>query len=317
MSNDPKISVVIPVYNERESLQPFWNDLKVILKDQREPYEIIFVDDGSNDGSIEMLKALSKADPRIRVIRLRRHAGQTGALTAGFRHTRGQVVVTLDADGQNDPEDIPKLLAELQKGYDLVSGWRRHRQDKWFRGVLSQMANRILTSMTGVPLHDFGCTLKAYRREALEGITPYGDMHRILPAYLAALGCCIGEMEVNHRPRIFGRSKYGAGRTFRVLLDIIAVSFVLRYSGTPIRAFGGIGLACMVFGAAVGLWVSIRAIFFGGIWVSPLILITMVLTVAGIQFIALGLLGEMLLWMRATDPRGKTTLVEELEHAKD
>jgi len=306
----PLLSVVIPVYNERENLEPLLDDLEAVLQGTGWTYEILCVDDRSTDGSYELLTQLQLRRPALCVRRLRQRAGQTAALAAGFDHAQGGTVVTMDADLQNDPRDIPALVQKLGQGYDVVSGWRRRRQDPWPRHVASRIANGILARFSGVPLHDSGCTLKAYRQETLRHLVPYGEMHRILPAYLAALGCRVGEVEVRHRPRRAGRSKYGMGRAWRVLLDIIAVVFVLRCSRTPIRAFGGLGAIFLACGAAVGLWVVVRACWFGGVWVSPLLFVAMTLVIAGIQFIALGLLGEMLLWTRATEPRERTYAID-------
>ena len=307
----PKLSIVIPVFNEQENLQELLTELADVLRKQGCPYEIICIDDASTDDSFGTLKQLELSVSGLRTCRLRRHAGQTAALAAGFDQAKGQVIVTMDADLQSDPHDIPALIALLDQGYDVVSGWRRHRKDRWFRRLVSHTANALLARLTGIPLKDSGCTLKAYRRDVLQHLVPYGDMHRIFPAYLAALGSRIGEYVVSHRPRRHGRSKYGLGRTFRVLLDIIAVAFVLRFSRAPIRVFGGIGLFLVSLGMLTGIWVVIRACWLGGIWVSPLIFVGTILVVSGIQCVALGLLGEMLLWTRATDPRGRTYAVEE------
>ena len=302
---------MIPAYNERESLSPLLEELTEVLgKGRAAAYEILCVDDASTDGSGQALTQLQSRIPHLRLIGLRCHAGQTAALAAGFDQARGQFIVTMDADLQNDPRDIPRLLEVLQQGYDVVSGWRVHRRDAWPRRLLSHAANWLLARLTGVPLHDSGCTLKLYRRDVLQPLVPYGAMHRILPAYLSALGGRIGECEVHHRSRRFGRSKYGVGRTMRVLLDIIAAAFVLRCSRTPIRVFGGIGFVCLGAGTLVSGWVAVRACWLGGEWISPLMFVAMTLAIAGVQFIALGLLGEMLLWTRATDVRHRTYAIE-------
>lgn len=302
----PEISVVIPVYNERENLPTLLETLATVLAQMGRPFEILCVDDGSHDGSDAVLNRLRETVRGLRVIRLRRHAGQTAALAAGFDHAQGRLLITMDADHQNDPRDVARLVALLEQGYDVVSGWRRHRQDPWHRRWPSQAANWLLAVSTGVPLHDSGCTLKAYRRQVLQHLIPYGDMHRILPAYLAALGCRIGELEVRHHPRRAGRSKYRWDRVGRVLLDIIAAAFCVRFSRAPIRAFGAIGLSLLTAGGLVAAWVIVRAVCLGGLWVSPLLFIAMFLGIAGTQFVALGLLGEMLLWTQATPPRQRT-----------
>lgn len=306
----PEISVVMPVYNERENLEPLLRDLETVLQGTEWRYEILCIDDRSTDGSREQLLQLQAHRPWLRVLQLRRHAGQTAALAAGFDQALGRTIVTMDADRQNDPRDIPRLVHTLDLGYDVVSGWRKHRQDSWLRRALSRLANRLLAWSTSIPLYDSGCALKAYRREALRQLVPYGDMHRIFPAYLAALGCRITEVEVQHHPRRAGRSKYGLGRTWQVLLDILAVAFVHRFSHAPIRVLGGVGAVLLGAAVLVGGYVIIRAWRFGGVWMSPLLFVTMTLSIAGLQFIALGLLGEMTLWIQATAPRGRTYMLE-------
>jgi glycosyltransferase involved in cell wall biosynthesis len=310
-----ELSAVLPIYNEVENLPPVLEELCQILSKHYSSWEILCVDDGSTDGSFSTLKMLQSQIPQLRIIRLRRHLGQTAALAAGFDQAKGDVIVTLDADGQNDPADIPPLVERLKDGYDVVSGWRRDRKDSMMRRFLSRCANRVLGWATGLALHDFGCTLKAYRRSVLKEIVPYGEMHRILPAYLAALGCRIGEMEVHHRRRLAGRSKYGWERTFRVLLDILAVAFVIRFSNTPLRALGGVGLLLMGMGGLIGVWIVVRVVWLNGVWVSPLLFVATTLVLAGFQVVVVGLLAEMLLWMQATPPRRRTYAVEELEAA--
>lgn len=311
------LSIVIPVYNERDNVAPLLDELAAVFQGARWTYEILCVDDRSTDGSYDVLLGLQRRLPQLQIVRLRSHAGQTAALAAGFAHGRGNIVITMDADHQNDPQDIPQLVQVLQQGYDIVSGWRRDRQDAWVRVAPSRIANWILARLTGVPLHDFGCALKAYRREVLEHLVPYGEgMHRIFPAYLAALGCRIREVEVHHRPRRAGRSKYGLNRIWRVVMDILAVAFVIRFSKTPIRMFGGIGAVLWGLGSLIGVYVVARAWWFGGIWVSPLLFVAMTLAIAGSQFIALGLLGEMLLWTRATEPRERTYTLDRDESSE-
>lgn len=306
------LSLIIPVYNERDNLEKLLAELHSALQPTGWTHEIILVDDASTDGSAELLKTLRRQYPALRVLRLLRHSGQTPALAAGFDAARGEVIVTMDADLQNDPRDIPLLVETLRSGYDVVSGWRKNRKDSWLRCFISRMANRILRRSTGVDLHDFGCSLKAYRRSVLQGIVPYGEMHRILPAYLAALGSRIAEKEVRHRPRLSGKSKYGFGRTLKVPFDILAVSFLLRYSRTPMRALGGLGLLGLLGAGLVTLYVAIRALFWTGIWVSPLLFVSTILALFGLQCIALGMFAEMLLWMQATEPKNRTYSAEEI-----
>ncbi len=306
-----KLSVILPIYNEAENLEDVLRELQSVLQKDTSSYEMICVDDASTDGSAEVLQRLKDTVDHLKIVCLKRHSGQTAAMAAGFSKAEGQVVAAMDADYQNDPHNIPALVKKLSDGYDVVSGWRRSRRDGFVRTLFSRVANRALALLTGIPLHDFGCTLKVYRREILQDVTLYGEMHRILPAYLAALGARIGEMKVQHRSRRFGRSKYGLGRTIRVLLDMLAVAFVLRFSQTPIRAFGGVGLIFLVGAILTGTWVVGRVLLFGGTWVSPLIFATTVMAIAGVQFIVLGLLGEMLLWTQATSARRRTYTVEE------
>ncbi|MBI4313521.1 MAG: glycosyltransferase family 2 protein [Candidatus Omnitrophica bacterium] len=307
------LTLIIPVYNEQENLRELLDELTAVLKNNRWSYEILCIDDASTDRSFELLKQQEKTTSGLRVLRLRRRGGQTAAMAAGFYHAQGQAIVTLDADLQNDPQDIPALLKQLELGYDVVSGWRKDRRDSWMKKLPSLAANRLLARWTGIALHDSGCTLKAYRREALKNLTPYGDMHRIFPVYLAALGCRIGEVEVRHRPRKQGLSKYGLERTLRVFFDILAAAFVLRCSRTPLRTFGAAGFFLIGLGAAVGLWVAARVFWFGGIWVSPLLFVATALGLAGILFIGLGLLAEMLLWTGATTAQSRTYAMDVSE----
>jgi glycosyltransferase involved in cell wall biosynthesis len=300
------LSLIIPVYNERGNLEQLLAEIQTAIQPTGWTHEMILVDDASTDGSAGLLETLRSRYPSLRLLRLLKHSGQTPALAAGFDAANGEVIVTLDADLQNDPRDIPLLVETLKSGYDVVSGWRKERKDSWLRCFVSRAANRILGRSTGIDLHDFGCGLKAYRRSALQGIVPYGEMHRILPAYLATLGSRITEKEVRHRPRANGKSKYGFGRTLRVPFDILAVSFLLRYSRTPMRALGGLGLLGLLGAASIALLVVMRALFWGGIWVSPLLFIATILALFGLQCIALGLFAEMLLWMQATEPRNRT-----------
>ncbi|RTZ61357.1 MAG: glycosyltransferase, partial [Gammaproteobacteria bacterium] len=237
------ISVVIPVYNEEENLKPLYGELKEVLKSLPYEYEIIFVDDGSTDGSYEILKKLALEDKKVKVIRFRRNYGQTAAMYAGFQYAQGDVIITMDGDLQNDPHDIPKLLEKINEGYDIVSGWRKNRKDPFLTRILpSKIANWIISKVTGVHLHDYGCTLKAYRKEVAKNFRLYGDMHRFLPAVAKSFGAKITEIVVNHRPRIHGRSKYGIGRTVRVILDIFLVKFLNDYLNKPMYVFGSTGL---------------------------------------------------------------------------
>lgn len=244
---EPTISVLIPVFNERDSLDPLFRELSASLGGLGRGYEIIFVNDGSTDGSDERLDEVAKADPeRVTVLHFRRNFGQTAALTAAIDHAAGEILIPLDADGQNDPADIPRLIAKLDEGYDLVSGWRRDRQDAFARRVIpSRVANWLTRKITGAPIHDLGCSLKAYRREIIDDVKLYGEMHRFLPVYASLQGARIAEIDVHHRPRVAGRSKYGLERIGKVILDLLLVKFLASYSAKPIHLFGGFGLFCL------------------------------------------------------------------------
>lgn len=295
MTNSPELSVVIPVYNEEENLRPLYEELREVLDGLKRQSEILFVDDGSRDRSLEILKEIKATDPRVKIIRFRRNFGQTAAMAAGFDHARGEIVVTLDADRQNDPRDIPKLLAEIDRGYDLVSGWRHRRQDGFLlRRLPSILANKLISATTDVKLHDYGCTLKAFRREVVKNIELYGEMHRFIPAIASWMGVTISEVKVNHRPRTAGHSKYGISRTIRVILDLITVKFLLSYSSRPLQFFGLFGLICGAAGFGIALWLTIQKLFFGvGLGNRPILLFAVLLIFIGLQFITFGLLGEM------------------------
>jgi len=294
---EKELSIVIPVFNERQNLETLFQELKDVLEPLGRSYEIIFVDDGSTDGSAEMLKDFAQSDPKTRTILFRRNFGQSAAMSAGFDLAQGKIFVTLDADLQNDPKDIPELLAKMDEGYDVASGWRRHRRDPLLtRRIPSFFANKLISRITSLRLHDYGCTLKAYRREVLKDVHLYGEMHRFLPALASWLGVKVTEVEVNHRPRRYGRSKYGLSRTPRVILDLINLKFLLSYSTRPIRIFGGIGLISLLGSIVSGggvVWMKLaRGKDMTG---NPLLLLAVLLTLIGIQFITMGLLGEILI----------------------
>ncbi len=291
------LSVVIPLFNERDNLEPLHRELDRVLNSIGRSYEILFVDDGSIDGSDAVLRRIKDADPHVRVIRLARNTGQTAALQCGLEHSTGETVIAMDGDGENDPHDIPKLLAKLDEGYDLASGWRTER---WKDSALSRRmpsiaANALISRITGVRLHDYGCTFKAYRGELARSLRLYGEMHRFVPAIAAEQGARIAEVEVNFRPRRAGSSKYGPGRIVRTVLDLMTVKFLSGYSTRPIQVFGLIGLA---LGALGGLWTAVlvfEKVFLGARLANrPALLLAILLVVVGVQFISLGLLGEML-----------------------
>jgi len=290
-----EISVVLPVYNEVENLVVLYEDLVTALEETAKAFEIICVDDGSRDGSLVVLKELATNDSRLIVIEFRRNFGQTAALAAGLRFARGEVVVTLDADRQNDPADIPALLAEVDRGMDLVCGWRYKRQDGlWLRLIPSRIANWLISTTTDVKLHDYGCTLKAMRQDVAKNLRLYGEMHRFIPAIASWYGVRMSEIKVRHHPRTAGVSKYGISRTFRVLLDLLTVKFLLGYSARPIQFFGSIGLISGVAGVGTLAWLFIERTMFGvPLADRPAVLAGIVLTLVGLQFITVGLLAEL------------------------
>ena len=290
------LSVIIPVYNEDSNVEPLHALLKSVLQQIGRPHEIIFIDDGSRDGTYEVLRRLNASDPHCRIIRFRRNFGQTAALAAGFAHARGEFIITLDGDLQNDPRDIPVLLAKMEEGYDVVSGWRVRRKDKLLtRRLPSVCANWLISRITGVNLHDYGCTLKAYRREVAQNIGLYGEMHRFIPAVASWMGVSVAEVKVNHHPRQRGTSKYGLSRTLRVMLDLITVKFLLSYATKPLQIFGTMGFVSSSIGFILAAYLSIDKLVFGhGLAARPLLLMAILLILVGIQFISIGLLGEMM-----------------------
>jgi len=291
------ISIVVPLYNERDNLTPLHAEITRAMTELGREYEILFVDDGSNDGSLEVLRGIAQRDSHVRGIRLARNSGQTAALACGFANTRGEVVVALDADGENDPADIPKLLDAFKDGCDMVSGWRTGRwaDAAWSRRLPSIAANSLISRITGVRLHDYGCTLKAYRGDLARGLRLYGEMHRFVPAIAAEQGARIGEIEVNFRPRTSGSSKYGIGRTLRTLLDLVTVKFLSGYSTRPIQVFGTIGFVLGTLGSLWTAWLVFEKIVLGhNLGDRPALLLAVLLVVVGVQFVSIGLLGEML-----------------------
>jgi glycosyltransferase involved in cell wall biosynthesis len=298
--NKPELTIVLPIYNEAESLPHLLQELVPALEKTGCPFEIICIDDGSSDSSFEELKKLRDQDKRVRIIRFRRNFGQTAAFAAGFRRAEGKIVVTMDADLQNDPADIPKLLAKIHEGYDVVSGWRVKRWQEGFstfltRKLPSATANWLISAGTGVHLHDYGCALKAYKSEVVKTINLYGDLHRFIPAIASYYGVNVAEVPVNYRSRKFGRSKYGLGRIIRVFLDLLTVRFLLSYSTRPIQIFGLLGMLCFGLGAAIGVYLTFLKLAYEIDLVDrPLLLLAILLVMIGVQFITMGLLGEMI-----------------------
>ncbi len=291
------LSLIIPVYNEAQNLPILYDSIQKVLKSIPCIWEVIFVDDGSGDDSFEVLKSLVEQDlEHVRVVAFRRNFGQTAAITAGIDHSRGETIVLLDADLQNDPADIPMLLAKLDEGYDLVSGWRKDRKDnRLTRTLPSNIANWIISWVTGVHLHDYGCSLKAYRREALEGFRLYGEMHRFIPVFAHSVGARITEIPVHHHERKFGQANYGLDRTLKVILDLFTVKFLLNYSHKPMRLFGGVGMLFFSGGGVVLLYLFIRRMLQEiAVLGSPLFQLGVMLFILGSQSILMGLIAELL-----------------------
>lgn len=295
------VSIVVPIFNEVESLLPLYDEIVAAMEGWGRPFEIVLVDDGSADGSGAVIQQLVEGDERVRGVHLRCNVGQTAALLAGIDHSEGDTVVPLDADLQNDPADIPRLVAKLEEGFDVVSGWRRQRQDATLSRVWpSRIANYLISRITGVALHDYGCTLKAYRREVVEGVRLYGEMHRFVPVYAAMQGGAITELEVGHRRRQFGRSKYGLERAFKVILDLMLIRFLAGYSQKPIYVFGGVGLAALSLSAAstvlaLCLKFTSRAEWQKDLVETPLPVLAAVFAISGLLAILMGVLAEMLM----------------------
>ncbi len=291
-----ELSVVIPMRDEAENAGPLYDELSSIMLGLGRPYEIIFVDDGSRDETLALVSAIAARDRRVKVVQLLRNYGQTAAMMAGIDYATGSVLVAMDGDGQNDPADIPRLLAELDKGYDVVSGWRQERKDnRLTRRIPSVLANRLISAISGVKLHDYGCSLKAYRHEVIKGVRLYGEMHRFIPIYTTWFGGRIAELPVKHRPRLRGRSKYGLGRVAKVLLDIAVVRFLDRYLTKPIYVFGGFGLLSIFGGSLAALWMFWLKFVDGLSFIlTPLPVVVTMLYVTGVLAVLMGLLAELM-----------------------
>lgn len=289
------ISIIIPVYNEREAIPELCRALTDVLAHLAKSAEIIFIDDGSKDGSGAALDELAQSDARVQVLHLRRNYGQTAAIMAGFQHCTGDVIIPMDGDGQNDPADIPRLLDKLSEGYDVVSGWRTDRNDRFLRRLPSVMANRLISSLLGVRLHDYGCTLKAYRREMIEDVRLYGEMHRFIPIYAAWEGARVTELPVSHHPRLHGESKYGLGRISRVFLDLVILYFIDRAFDRPMQFFGKLGLACWAVALLTFGWAAVLKLGYGvSLIQTPLPLLAATIGLSGVLFILLGIIAEVL-----------------------
>ena len=301
-----RLSIILPVYNEEGNLKILLGEFNEVLGKVTYPYEIIAVNDGSSDASAAILDELAAGDPHLKVIHFRKNYGQTAALAAGIDAATGDLLIPMDADLQNDPHDIPRFLAMIEEGYDVVAGWRKDRKDDFLRRIPSMLANRLISRSTGIKLHDYGCTMKAYKRELIEDVRFYGEMHRFMPVYVAWEGAKIGELVVNHRPRIHGVSKYGLSRTFRVVLDLLTVTFLMTYITRPMHFFGWAGFTSFFLGFVSGSAAIVYRL--GGVDFdrTPLPLLTVFFVLMGVQFILMGILAEILIRIYH-EPRGKTT----------
>jgi glycosyltransferase involved in cell wall biosynthesis len=314
----PELSVVIPIRNEAPALVELHREFTETLGACGRSYEIIMVDDGSTDEGFDTMARLQAGDPHLRVIRLRRNFGQTAAFAAGFHHARGQLIVTSDGDLQNDPRDIPAMVAMLEGGYDIVCGWRKDRRDALVsRRVPSTIANVLISAVTGVHLHDYGCSLKVFRAEIVKGMHLYGEMHRFLPAIASEQTSSIGEMVVNHRARKYGRSKYGIGRTIRVILDLLTVKFLLSYSTRPLQIFGLIGIVMGLLGAVISGWLAVQRLREVASLSQhmPLLLLGILLIFTGFQLVTLGLLAELQARTYHESQKKPTYVIREIREA--
>jgi glycosyltransferase involved in cell wall biosynthesis len=310
------ISVVIAVLNERESLEPLFGEIEAACTGTGRSWEVVWVDDGSTDGSTDVLERLARERAAVRLVRLRRHFGKSAALRAGFDQSRGAVVVTMDGDGQDDPAEIPALLAKLEEGYDVVSGWKQERRDPLFKRWGSRMFNRLTARLSGVPLHDVNCGLKAYRGPAVRALELYGEQHRLIPVLGFQRGWRVAELPVHHRPREHGRSKFGAERYARGLLDLFGVLFIGRYQYRPLHLFGGAGLVSLFIGLGICAYLTLEKLSGQSIGQRPLLVLGVLLILAGIQLFTLGLVGEMITATRQ-DILGARTSAQIIERTVD
>jgi glycosyltransferase involved in cell wall biosynthesis len=293
----PKYSIVVPLHNEQENITDLYDRLKAVMENNGEPFEIVLVDDGSRDGTFNLLREIAAIDSRVTVVKLRRNFGQTSALAAGFDHAMGEYVIAMDGDLQHDPADIPMFLEKIAEGYDIVSGWRKQRIDNlWMRRIPSRAANWLMAKLSGVDIHDFGTTFKAYRREILEQVPLYGEMHRFIPALASWYGASICEVPIRNINREHGASHYGISRTFRVFFDLMTIRFLLRYLARPLHFFGTMGMVSIFSGASISLWLVIQKLLYHQDTMAehgPLMIFAAVLLLAGLNMLAVGLLGEM------------------------
>lgn len=314
-----KLSIVIPIYNEEKNTEELYKELKKVLESLSTSYEIIAVNDGSRDDSYQILKKIAQSDSDFKVINFRKNFGQTAAISAGIDFSKGEIIIPMDADLQNDPADIPKFLEKINQGFDVVSGWRKKRRDKLItRRIPSRIANWLISLITGVKLHDYGCTMKAYKREVIKDVRFYGEMHRFMPAYTSWYGARISEIVVNHRPRKYGKAKYGISRTFWVVLDLLTVKFLTDYSTKPMHFFGKVGYWSLFFGFLSGIFAVVLRFAMGISFIqTPLPLLIVFLVLVGIQFILMGLLAEILTRTYFESQNKPTYLIKEKFNLED
>ena len=313
-TDTPQLSVIVLAYNEVDSIEPLHRELMSVLGSLNRSFEVVYVDDGSTDGSTERMADLASHEQRVRVVRFRRNFGQTAAVQAGIDHSRGDILIFLDGDMQNDPHDIPALLAKIDEGYDVVSGWRRNRRDAATRVLPSRVATWLIARLTGVRLSDFGCTLKAYRREVLQDVRLYGEMHRFVPVFAAMYGAHITELPVNHRPRTYGKSKYSLSRTSRVALDLITLKLLGSYSTKPMYFFGFSAFVLWALAFVLAAIVILQKILPPHVFAhdNPLLLLSVVLVIVGVQFILMGLLAELIIRANHESRARPTYVIREI-----
>lgn len=311
---DPDLSIIIPVYNEEENIIPLYKELKNVLLSLEKTNEILFIDDGSTDASFSHLKDLHIQDSTVKIIKFRRNFGQSAAMKAGFDCAKGQIIITMDADLQNDPHDIPALLKKIMnEDYDVICGWRQSRNDSFSKNICSRSANRLRRFLTSEMIHDSGCTLRAYTRNSVADIELYGELHRFIPALLLWKGYHVGELKINHRERSHGKTKYNWQRLIKGFLDLLVITFWQKYSARPMHVFGGLGLVMGGIGLAIALYLGISRLLFGsGLTDRPLFLVGLVLFVVGVQFIGLGIIADILLKIYHGQNQRKPYLVEKV-----
>jgi len=291
-----RLSVLVPVFNEQGSLLLLHKKLELVLSQLPFDHEIVYIDDGSGEKSQQKWEDIGKTGKNVKIISLRRNYGQTQAIAAGVNNAKGEIIIIIDADLQNDPDDIPRILAKFDEGYDVVSGWRKKRKDALLlKKIPSAIANSVIALITGVKIHDLGCALKAYRYEVLKGIEFHGEIHRLLPLYAAMQGFKITELPVKHYKRRYGKSKYGLARFFKIILDMFALMFMWKFLDKPIYAFGGVGIVSLLISFIIGLFIVLRKLFFAGVWVSPLLFVFVLFFLIAIQFILMGILAEFII----------------------